>query len=342
MSDNINIKRGIFQGESLSPLLFCISLVPLSLELNSSGYGYKIRAERITHLFYMDDLKLHAKDDSELEELLRIVKGFNDDIGMEFGLSKCAKATFKRGKLENSDHVWLDEETVIKDLEQEKVYKNLSVDESNGIQHTTMKQKLKKELVRRTQLILKTELNSKNRITTINTLTIPVITYSFNIIDWNLSEVKRSDIKIRKMMTTHSMHHPKADIHHLYLPRSNWGRGLTQLELPYKTLTIVLFRYLNLSDDWMRQLALKYEKEKGSHSVVKDTREFAREIDLDLENEFDGEMKNTENDRKLKELLSKKDRRLSILPRGQNLCMVVSTPFEAKKLIQIYMTPISG
>ena len=191
-------------------------------------------------------------------------------------------------------------------------------------------------------MILKTELNSKNRITTINTITIPVITYSFNIIDWNLSEVKRSDIKIRKMMTTHSMHHPKADIHHLYLPRSNWGRGLTQLELPYKTLTIVLFRYLNLSDDWMRQLALKYEKEKGSHSVVKDTREFAREIDLDLENEFDGEMKNTENDRKLKELLRKKDRRLSILPRGQNLCMVVSTPFEAKKLIQIYMTPISG
>ena len=38
MSDNINIKRGIFQGDSLSPLLFCISLIPLSLELNSSGY----------------------------------------------------------------------------------------------------------------------------------------------------------------------------------------------------------------------------------------------------------------------------------------------------------------
>ena len=61
----------------------------------------------------MDDLKLNAKDDSELEGLLRIVKGFSDDIGMEFGLSKCAKATFKRGKLETSDHVRLDEETVI-------------------------------------------------------------------------------------------------------------------------------------------------------------------------------------------------------------------------------------
>ena len=72
-----------------------------------------------------------------------------------------------------------------------------------------MKQKLKKELVRRTRLILKTELNSKNRITAINTLAILVITYSLNIIDWNLSEVKILDVKIRKMMTTHSLHHPR-------------------------------------------------------------------------------------------------------------------------------------
>ena len=241
MSDNINIKRGIFQGDSLSPLFFYISLIPLSLELNSSGYGYKIRTERITLLFYMDDLKLYAKDDNELEGLLRIVKGFSDDIGIEFGLSKCAKATLKRGILENSDHVRLDEETMIKDLELEKVYKYLVVDESSGIQHATMKLKLKKQLGTRTRLILKTKLNSKNWITAINTLSIPVITYSFNIIVWNLSEVKRLDVKIRKMMRTHSMHHPKADIHRLYFPRSSGGRGLTQLELSYKTLTIGLF-----------------------------------------------------------------------------------------------------
>ena len=175
-----------------------------------------------------------------------------------------------------------------------------------------MKQKLKKELVRRTRLILKTELNSKNRITAINTLAIPVITYSFNIIDWNLSEVKRLDVKIRKMMTTHSMHHPKADIHRLYLPRSNGGgggKGLTQLKLSYKTSTINIFRYLNLSDDWMPQLDLKHKKEKGSYSDVKEAREFACEIDLDLETEFDGEMKNTENARKLKRIAKEKGKK---------------------------------
>ena len=151
------------------------------------------------------------------------MKGFSDDIGMDFGLSKCARATLKRGKLEKSDHVRLDEKTMIKDLEQEKVCKYLGVDESSGIQHATMKQKLKKELVRRRRLIIKIELNSKNRITAIITLAIPVMTNNFNIIDRSLSKLKRLDIKFRKMMTTHSMHHPKADIHRLYLPRSKGG-----------------------------------------------------------------------------------------------------------------------
>ena len=158
-------------------------------------------------------------------------------------------------------------------------------------------------------MILKTELNSKNRITAINTLGIPVITYSFNITDWNLSKVKRLDAKIKKMMTTHSMHHPKADIHRLYLPRISGGRGLTQLELSYKTSTIGLFRYLNLSDDGMLQLALKHEKENGSHSVVKKAKKFAREIDLDLETEFDGEIKNTENAQKLKRIAKEKGKK---------------------------------
>ena len=96
MFDKINMQKRIFQGDYLSPLLFCISPKPLSLELNSWGYGYKIRTEQISFLFYMDDLKLYAKDDSEFEGFLRIVKVFSDDIGMGFGLSTYTKGRNKR------------------------------------------------------------------------------------------------------------------------------------------------------------------------------------------------------------------------------------------------------
>ena len=104
-------------------------------------------------------------------------KEFSDDNGKEFGLSECARVSFKRDKLEKSDYVSLDEETMIRDLEHEKFYEYLGVVESSRIQ------KLKKEFVRTTRLILKTRFNSSNRITTVNVPAILIIAYSFNIID---------------------------------------------------------------------------------------------------------------------------------------------------------------
>ena len=188
-SGNINIKRGIFQGDSLSPLLFCMSLIPLSNELNNSGTGYKLFHKELNHLIYMDDLKLFAKNDKDLEGLLTTVKKFSNDIGMEFGLDKCAKATFVKGKLIKFSCIILDIETIIKELEPEECYKYLGVNERDGINHTRMKEKIRKEYYRRVQLVLKTELNSKNRIEAINSLAIPVVKYSFNIISWTITDL---------------------------------------------------------------------------------------------------------------------------------------------------------
>ena len=59
--ENLDINSVVFQRDSLSPLLFCLALTPLSYELNDTGYGYKIREKNINYLFYMDDLKLYGK-----------------------------------------------------------------------------------------------------------------------------------------------------------------------------------------------------------------------------------------------------------------------------------------
>ena len=59
----------------------------------------------------------------------------------------------------------------------------------------------------------------------------------------------------------------------------------------------------------MLQQALNMNKKKGSHSLVKEAKKFAREIDLDLETEFDGEMKNTENAQKLKRIAKEKGKK---------------------------------
>ena len=41
----MQIRRGIFQVDSLSPLLFCMAFNPLSKVLNRTGYGYRMTTE---------------------------------------------------------------------------------------------------------------------------------------------------------------------------------------------------------------------------------------------------------------------------------------------------------
>ena len=74
----------------------------------------------------MDDLKLHSKNDQEQVGELKIVKQFSDDIGMEFGLEKCAKASFKKGKLASTGNIIIDEYTDIEELNKEEIYKYLA------------------------------------------------------------------------------------------------------------------------------------------------------------------------------------------------------------------------
>ena len=64
----VNINRGIFQGDSLSPLLFVISLIPLTLVLRRMKQGYSFQKGKIklNHLLFMDDLRLYGSNQNEL------------------------------------------------------------------------------------------------------------------------------------------------------------------------------------------------------------------------------------------------------------------------------------
>ena len=298
VSEKLSIDRGIFQGDSLSPLLFCLALIPISSEINTTGYGYKIQNRTVSHLLYMDDLKLYGKNDEQLQGLVEIVKRISDDIGMEFGLDKCAKVTFKRGKIISASNIDLDINTTIKELDHEGMYKYLGIEEGDGIQHNRMKEKIRKEYYRRTRLVLRTELNAKNRIQALNALAVPVVTYSFNIVNWNLSDIQRMDTKTRKLLTANRMHHPKADVDRLYLPRKQGGRGLTQLSLAYKTTTIGLQAYLHTTSDWMMKLVTNHDSTKTLHSVKKEAARFRKE--LGIQEQYQADTVPTEAARRIK------------------------------------------
>ncbi|KAG6445629.1 hypothetical protein O3G_MSEX004071 [Manduca sexta] len=102
VTDPIPIRRGIFQGDALSPLWFCLALNPLSNLLNGND-GLKIESEHsgsrnITHLLYMDDIKLYSNSISSLHYLADITQMFSNDICMAFGIDKCKTFTYRKGQ----------------------------------------------------------------------------------------------------------------------------------------------------------------------------------------------------------------------------------------------------
>ena len=272
---SVEIKRGIFQGDSLSPLLFIICLIPLSVMLRDAKQGYTLNRPqpgKVNHLLYMDDLKLYGKNKNELESLVQTVRIFTQDVRMKFGLQKCATIIMKRGKREEDDGVTLPDGEMMKDLGQDD-YKYLGVLEANEIKMKEMKEKVRKEYIRRIKLLLESKLNGGNIIKAMNTWAVAVLRYSGGILDWTKEELENIDRKTRKIMTINRALHPRANVARLYLPRNTGGRGLRSAEETIRTEEHGLSDYIKNGDKGFNRFLTGLIKEKSKQEYKNERKE---------------------------------------------------------------------
>ena len=86
---DVKVNRGIFQGDSLSPLLFVLCMIPMSLVLRKvkAWYEWGKKEFSLNHLLFMDDLKLYGKSEKRIDSLVRTVHiltqiwGWNLELG---------------------------------------------------------------------------------------------------------------------------------------------------------------------------------------------------------------------------------------------------------------------
>ena len=95
---------------------------------------------------YMDDIKLLAKNEKELETLIHVVSIFNHDIGMEFDIEKCVMLVMKSGRRHITDGMELPNQEKIRTLGQKQTYKKLGILEADTIKKMEMKEKLRKNI----------------------------------------------------------------------------------------------------------------------------------------------------------------------------------------------------
>ena len=265
---NIAIQRGMLQGDTLSSMWFILSLLPVGKYLSSTA-GYQIiqtspepATAKVTHLYFVDDLKIYAKNIKLLHEILDKIRELSLQFGLEFNASKTKLLTVKRGKIQNA----AENPTAFALLDNDATYKYLGLEQRLVTDDENIKSRILAKYLERMQKVWSSPLTGKLKARAHNTFACSVFAYVFPIISYTKRELHDLDITTRKMLTEKGCHHSRSSVARLYIERSKGGRGLVNLEQMYHTANETLYHYLTNSNNEYLKTICANELAKGSTS----------------------------------------------------------------------------
>ena len=145
--------------------MFVLALILLSLILRKAKAAYEFSESKEK----MNDLKLYSRTEKEFDSLVQTVHVFSEDIGMEFGIEKCAMLIMEKAKIVKSVGMELPNGKVIKPLQEGDCYKYIGILETDKFLEEKMKLNVSKEYIRRLRKVLKSKLNGGNLVGGVNT-----------------------------------------------------------------------------------------------------------------------------------------------------------------------------
>ena len=130
----VDIRRRIFQGGSLSPLLsvLCIVRMRWLLKRAKAGYEWVNKGFKLNDLLFMDDIKLFDKSKNQIHSMVQTVHIFSEDNGTQFGIKKRGVLIMKRGEVTRIDGIRLRDGQDVEDVD-EAGYRYLGILETDKI-----------------------------------------------------------------------------------------------------------------------------------------------------------------------------------------------------------------
>ena len=141
-----------------------------------------------------------------------------EDIGMSWGLEKCASLHIVRGKVSKSEDLPIGATDSISVMESSDKYKFLGKDENFEQLDTFTFQQAEKEYLRRLNVIWSSPLSVPRKLTASIVFAMPTLEYFMGTSDWLIADIQNLDRKSRKVVEMHGGKHISESIAMLYLP----------------------------------------------------------------------------------------------------------------------------
>jgi len=271
----IEIKRGFLQGDSFSPVGFCLTEVPVAMLLNDTE-GYRMgppgkREIKRTHSLFIDDLKVYQPSHEKLKAVNKMIVRASLDTGACYGVKKCAEIVFNRGKMVKGEGLEvLNERMKTLDPEQNECYKFLGCEQAEGIDTDIVFGRVKDEMEKRMKTLIDKELHERNLVKAINTRVIPVASYVMNVCNFTKKQLDSLDKAIKHELREANMHGKQASDERLYLSKEKGGRGLKSIKDVYEDTKIRVACYMAYQDSQWIKSAWEKETAKEGKSLSKD------------------------------------------------------------------------
>lgn len=256
--ERVRVRSGVFQGDTLSPLLFCLSVAPISHTLRNSGPdpGFVFEpkmgeTERVSHIYYVDDLKVFADTEAEVSRMLARVRREAASFGLTLNPSKCAVHTVVESQ--KRDHPTCKVDSDIPRLGPGNCYKYLGIPQRGAPEWGEAYKDLLSRVRSKVSAFVQSELTLRQVIRGINATVMPAIEYVFTSIPLgtkgsaSMADCTKLNAEIRRCLVDGKLRYAKSSVARLYVASRQGGIGLHDVEVIGRTAIATAFAYLHLT-----------------------------------------------------------------------------------------------
>ncbi|XGW25126.1 hypothetical protein V3C99_006493, partial [Haemonchus contortus] len=261
-SEPLEVKRGVMQGDTLSPLLFCMAIAPISTWLRNNVSPYRTSTGALTlacepltinHIFYMDDLKVYSPSWDDIVKAKEGIQKVAGELGLRLNPSKCAVNSLNQPR-PNEMTPSMDDIPV---LGSNSLYKYLGAEQTSLISWDQLWSRVRTNAMATARRIMLSDLAVRQKVNGYNLIVIPKLKYAISCIIYGngrfctmRKQAREFDEAIRKLLAETHMRFGHSCVARLYVNKEQGGLGLKSAEEEMEHTIVYTWCYLASHPDF--------------------------------------------------------------------------------------------